>query len=272
MDKYVLVTGGASGIGRAITEYLAQNNYKVFCTDINLYKGEQNPNIIPLVMDVTSSKAIEAAKKEILKTTDTLHAIINNAGIFVMDSFVEIAEEKLQKIIDINIMGMYRVNKIFLSMLKGGYSKIINISSEVAQYSSAPFSGPYTLSKYGVEAYTDALRRELLILDIPVIKIRPGSLKTNMLGDVNKNYDELIKNTQYFKGALANMNSMMANELNKTNDPVLLAQLVQKILESNKPKMLYRVVNSKQLKMMSMFPEKTQDKIYKKILSPKTKK
>jgi len=272
MEKYVLVTGGASGIGLAITTHLAENGYKVFCTDINLYGGEANDNIIPVIMDVTDNASIQEAYKTIEKHTDTLLTIINNAGIFVMDSMIEIPEEQFKKIIDINVFGMYRVNKAFLPLLKGNYSRIINISSEVAQYSSPPFNAPYVVSKYAVEAYSDALRRELMMLNIPVIKIRPGALKTNMLGNANENYEKLVKNTKHFKDSLASMNKMMSKELNKTNDPKLLAELVEKIIGNKKPKIVYKIVNSRQLKNMAMFPERIQDKLYKMVLTPKKKK
>ncbi|MCL2539865.1 MAG: SDR family NAD(P)-dependent oxidoreductase [Firmicutes bacterium] len=271
MTNYILVTGGASGIGLAITTHLANNGYKVFCTDINKYSGEPSENIIPLIMDVTKPASVEAAFKVISQQTDTLKCVINNAGIFVMEAICEIDEAKLQNIIDINLMGMYRVNKIFLPLLKGDYSRIINISSEIAQYSSPPFNGPYVISKVAVEAYSDALRRELKLLKIPVVKIRPGSLKTNMLTETTKSCNHLMETTKYFKDSFGNMVSMMSHELNKTNDPMLLAKLTQKIIEKKKPKIMYRIVNSKQLKFLGILPEKTQDWLFHMILTSKKK-
>jgi len=266
-DKYVLVTGGASGVGLAVTLKLTKSGYTVFCADINNYTGESNKNIIPLIMDVTKAASIEAALDLVKQHTGKLLAIVNCAGIFVMNSVVEIEEELLRKILEVNLFGMYRVNKTFLPLLKGNYSKIINISSEVAQYSSAPFNGPYTISKYAVEAYSDALRRELMLLNIPVIKVRPGSLKTNMLKDANKSFEDLLKTTQYFKESLRKMNKLMAHELNKTNAPARLAKLIKKIIETKKPKIMYRIVNSKKLKLLGMLPERLQDRIYKKVIS-----
>lgn len=271
MYKFVLVTGGANGIGLAVTQKLMESGFKVFCADLEMYKGEQNQNIIPLVMDVTCNLSIANAVEQIKGHTDTLLAIVNSAGIFTMGSVAEIDEKKLNKIIDVNVMGMYRVNKACLPLLKGNYSRIINISSEVAQYSSAPFNGPYVISKFAVEAYSDALRRELMLLDIPVIKIRAGALKTNMLAGVSGNFDELLGSTKYFKKELSKMNDMMSRELNKTTDPRLVGELVNKIINAKKPKILYRIVNSKQLKFMGAMPEKIQDKLYKKVIKGRNK-
>jgi len=269
MAQFVLVTGGAGGIGLAVTNTLASSGYKVFCCDIKNFAGEKNENITPLVMDVTSTDSIQTALKAVKQQTDTLLAVINCAGIFIMNSVVEIEEEQFVKILNVNLLGMYRVNKIFLPLLKGGYSRIINISSEVARYSSPPFNGPYTASKFAVEAYTDALRRELMLLNIPVVKIRPGSLNTNMLKDANAGFETLLKSTQYFKNSLSQMNNMMQHELNKTNDPVMLARLIKKIIECKKPKIMYRIVNSKKLGAMGALPEKLQDKLYKLVVGSK---
>jgi len=301
MDKYVLVTGGAGGIGLAVTERLAQSGYRVFCADLKTYAGRypiitatgdgqpdgsampaatavakggavlDGGGVIPLIVDVTKNASVTEAVAVIKQYTDALLAVVNNAGIFIMDSVAEIDEEAFRKILDVNLLGMFRVNKACMPLLKGGYSRVINISSEVAQYSSPPFNGPYVISKYAVEAYSDALRRELSLLGIPVVKIRPGALKTDMIAATQKNFDALIKNTQYFSASLGAMNEMMAHELNKTNSPDLLAKLVQKIIEAKKPKTVYRIVNSKKLKFMGMLPEGWQDKLYKAVVGGKKK-
>ena len=255
----------------AVTERLATHGYTVFCADLRAYAGK-SANVIPLVTDVTNTDSVTAAAAVIAQHTDTLLAVVNNAGIFIMDSVAEIGEERLKKILDVNLLGMFRVNKACLPLLKGGVSRVINISSEVAQYSSPPFNGPYVISKCAVEAYSDALRRELSLLGIPVVKIRPGALKTGMIAETQRNFDELIKNTQYFSASLGAMNEMMAHELNKTNSPDLLARLVQKIIETKKPKTLYRIVNSKKLKFIGGLPETWQDKLYKTVVGGKTKK
>lgn len=270
-NKYILVTGGASGIGLSVTVKLAASGYKVFCADIKDYAGKNYENIIPLKMDVTKTASVEAALSAVKQHTDLLAAVVNCAGIFVMNSVVEIEEEIFKKIIDVNLMGMFRVNKFFLPFLKGNYSKIINISSEVAMYSSPPFNGPYTISKHAVEAYSDALRRELMLLEIPVVKIRPGAVKTNMISTVNESFENLLETTKHFKKALGKMNNMLSHEVNKNNAPILMAELVKKIIETKKPKIVYRIVNSKKLKFMGMLPEKLQDKLYRIVVGGKTK-
>jgi NAD(P)-dependent dehydrogenase (short-subunit alcohol dehydrogenase family) len=267
MDKFVLITGGAGGIGCAVTGRLASVGYKVFCADIGGHVCEPSDNVIPLTMDVTKGESIEQAIDVIKTHTDTLFAVINNAGIFVMESVAEIAEERFHKIIDVNLMGMYRVNKACMPLLKGNHSRIINISSDVGQYSPAPFNGPYTLSKHAVEVYSDALRRELSLLDIPVVKIRPGALKTSLLDGANRDFERLVESTQYFKQPLSKMNKMMMKELGKTNNPALLAGLIVKILETRKPRALYKLVNSRQLRLMGKLPQSIQDKIYRSMLS-----
>ena len=269
MEKFILVTGGANGIGKAVTEHLAQANYKVFCADINEYAGE-NENVIPIIMDVTKSDSISTAIETISEITPHLTAVINCAGIFLTGSVAEIDEVSLWKIMDINLMGVFRVNKACMPLLLAKQSKIINISSDIAQYSPAPFNGPYAISKHALEAYNDALRRELMLLNIPVVKIRPGALKTKLLDGIQEDFNCLCESSEYFKNSLCKMSKMMQRELNKTNDPILLAKLVKKIIEQPKPKSLYKIVCSCQLKFLSLMSEKTQDKIYKRVLCGKS--
>ena len=98
--KYVVITGGASGMGRATALKLANNGYFVFSCDIKV-NSEENPNIRQLIVDVTDIKSVERAYAEIFKVTSRLDAVINFAGIIMMNSLVEISEEDFVKIFNI---------------------------------------------------------------------------------------------------------------------------------------------------------------------------
>lgn len=129
-----------------------------------------------------------------------------------------------------------------------------------------PFNGPYTLSKYAVEAYNDSLRRELMFLDIPVIKIQPGSFKTAMHEKTAQSFDKLIRDTKYYKNILTTMKAAMTFELKSANDPKYLVNAVIKAVSSPHPKQKYRVKNSKLLEFVETLHPVAVDSMYKKIM------
>ncbi len=263
--KYVLVTGAAGGLGSAVVNSLAEKDFFIFATDVKDVKFEAR-NVKFFQSDITSNESIEELKRKIKKHTDTLFGIVNTAGIFFLDSFVEGEEEKLRKIIEINFFGTYKVNKIFFEMLKPKYSKIINVASEVSRYTPQPFNGFYTLSKQMVDTYTHALRRELNYLDIKVIKIEPGSFKTKMLNAADDEFHILVDKTAYYKNNLLKLKKLMDDELSKENNPKKFGKLVLKILKRKKNKLNYRICNSYKLALLGMLPARMQDRLLKRII------
>ena len=265
--KFVLVTGGASGIGYLTCKTLAEKGYAVLACDINEdgLKTLQKPyaeNIFPFFMDITNDETITAAYEAAQKITGKLDAIVNCAGISQMGSLIEEDPKNTQRVLDINLLGMMRVNKTFFPLLQAAKGRIVTISSECGRFSPTPFNGPYTISKYAVEAYNDTLRRELNFLGLKVIKIQPGSFKTNMHNDTLNVFIRLKNETKLFKPVLIKMEKLMVNELKNANDPKQLIKIILKALESKNPKILYTVKNSNLLGLISLFPEKLIDSVY----------
>jgi short-subunit dehydrogenase len=127
----------------------------------------------------------------------------------------------------------------------------------------SPFAGPYVLSKYAVEAYNDSLRRELIYLGIPVIKIQPGAYDTKLTQQVAQYCDKLITESKYYKKLLEKMKPMMMRELKQKNDPNKLVNVVIRAMESKSPKIKYRVGTSRMLIFLELFTEKQVDIIFK---------
>lgn len=220
-------------------------------------------NIIPIQANITDGESVKNAVAEVLKTTDKLDGVINFAGILYMGSVVEGDESMMERILKINLLGMYIINKYFFPLILAGKGRIINISSEIGWMSAQPFNAFYGTSKHAVEAYTDSLRRELMFLDIPVVKINPGSFKTEMHGAAEKNFANMLNNTTHYAEIMRKMEPLMLGELKHANDPRYLVDAVYKAFTAKKPKIRYKVKSSKKLVMMNLFSEKMQDKIYK---------
>ncbi len=270
--KYALVTGATSGLGKEIAKRVSESGWYVFACGRNekaLEELKKTTYVHPLCVDVTKQESIDAAYEEVSKITDKLDALINFSGVQQMASLVEGNIDIVSDMLEVNLMGMVRMNKTFFPLIKNAKGRIINCSSECGWMTPQPFNGPYTLSKYAVEAYNDSLRRELMFVDVPVIKIQPGSFKTAMHGTTTKSFDRLIKNTTMYEDVLEKMKFMMDIELKMANDPKYLVDAVMKALYSPIPKQKYRVKNSPILGFVEILHPLIVDSAYKKILSSK---
>ncbi len=270
--KYALVTGATSGLGKEIAKRVAESGWYVFACGRNkkaLEELNKTTYVHPLCVDVTKQESIDAAYEEVSKITDKLDALINFSGVQQMASLIEGNIDIVSDMLEVNLMGMVRMNKTFFPLIKNAKGRIINCSSECGWMTPQPFNGPYTLSKYAVEAYNDSLRRELMFVDVPVIKIQPGSFKTAMHGTTTKSFDRLIKNTTMYEDVLEKMKFMMDIELKMANDPKYLVDAVMKALYSPIPKQKYRVKNSPILGFVEIMHPLIVDSAYKKILSSK---
>ncbi|MGB3624128.1 MAG: SDR family NAD(P)-dependent oxidoreductase, partial [Ketobacter sp.] len=176
IGKVAVVTGGGSGIGRAISLQLANDGAAVSVWDLNAESAEQT---VAMIVDA-GGKAIACAGDASAKA-DIAHAaaatrqafgpisiLVNNAGISSFTPFMDISEEMIDRIMAINIKGpMLCCQEIIPDMLKDGWGRIINISSSSAQ-TGAPMMCHYSASKGGVIAFTKSLAIELAAKGITV--------------------------------------------------------------------------------------------------------
>ena len=263
--KYVLITGGASGMGRATAIKLASNGYYVFSCDIKKNETEIE-NIQQILVDVRDMASIEKAYRDVNKVTESLDAVINFAGIIMMNSLVEISEADFIKIFDINVFGAYRVNKVFFPLIKNGGGKVIITTSELASNKILPFNAIYSISKKSLDAYAQGLTMELGLLGIPVVTIRPGAVETPILNDSTREMEALDENTEYYKNTISKFRHIVDKEQGGTISPDKIADMVLKILQKKKPKHIYSKNTSIKLKLLNLVPAKAQVKLFKMIL------
>ena len=117
MKKQVLLIGALGGLGSATAKLLSRDGWHIYAADFQadvFAWYEHNPNITPVLMDITNADSIEKAFQLISSQTTGLDALINMAGILMVGSMVELPLKDLQKALDINLIGIYRVNKQFL--------------------------------------------------------------------------------------------------------------------------------------------------------------
>ena len=170
----VLITGTSSGIGRETARYLAERGFRVFA-------GARKKEAGNILIDVTDPDSVASAASAITAEVGGrgLAGLVNNAGIAVSGplEFVPIAD--FQRQFEVNVTGQLRVIQAMLPLLRVARGRIVNISS-IAGRSAMPIMGPYSASKYALEAMSDALRLELRPWGIEVALIEPGPIQSEI--------------------------------------------------------------------------------------------
>ena len=231
--KTVFITGGAGGLGASAASYLAEEGWRVFAGDFDdaaLAVIGKKPSVTPVHLDVTDTASVEAARSLVEKNAGGLDGLVNFAGILAVGSMVDIDEETLRRVLDVNVMGTFRVNRAFFPLVLARKGRIVNISSETGWQSGMPFNGAYGMSKHAIEAYSDSLRRELASLGVKVVKVQPGPFKTAMVTGIERAFDRAAETSTWFAEKLERIKHLSMNEQEKAHDPVLIAKTVHKTM------------------------------------------
>lgn len=261
----VLITGAYGGMGRATALALSREGVRVFALDKRV--GEAEENIIPIEADITSAEGIKKALEAVRTYTGTLSAIIHFAGMYMLDSLVEIAEESFRKIFDVNLTGVFLVNKTFLPLLERG-SRIIITTSELAPLDPLPFTGIYAVTKAALDKYAYSLRMELQLLGIHVSVIRAGAVDTGMLGASTRALESFCQKTQLYTCNAKRFKKIVDSVEAKCIPPKKLAKRVMKIYRRKRPKFAYSINRNPLLCLLGILPKRTQLFIIRQILKP----
>lgn len=261
--KSILVTGACGGMGRATATLLAQKGYRVFALDVKACATEEN--IIPIVADVTSEDSVAAAFEEIRASCDSLYAIVHFAGIYMLDSLVEIDSESFRRIFDINLLGVFLINKIFLPLLNKK-SRILITTSELASLDPLPFTGLYAVTKGALDKYAYSLRMELQLLEISVSVLRAGAVDTGMLGASTDALKKFCSSTKLYS-CNAKRFEKIVNGVEARHIPAeSLAKKAVKIIEKRVPSFAYSINKNPLLVLLNLLPHPLQLKIIKWVL------
>lgn len=179
-----LVTGASSGIGEACALRLAELGYRVFAGVRNDEAAgrlrSRAPDLItPLQLDVSDAGSVRAAAERIAAGTGGagLDGLVNNAGIAVAAPLEFLPLDALREQLEINVVGQLAVTQALLPLLRTARGRIVNMGS-ISGRVALPFVGPYTASKFALEALTDSLRVELRPWGIHVAIVEPGVIAT----------------------------------------------------------------------------------------------
>lgn len=236
MSKIILITGGSSGIGKAIATYLSSfDKYIIYGTSrVSRNHSELPFNLIDL--DVTSTRSIETCIENIISQHGKLDVLINNAGVGITGPMEETSNEEIEKHFKINLYGPINLMKKVLPFMRENNSGlIINITS-IAGHIGTPFRSIYSAGKSSLDIISETLNMEIKGFNINVVSVAPGDYLTNI--SKGRYHSPIIKGSSYenkYKSSLDKMNE----NIKKGANPIKVAKLIYKIINLKNPNKKY---------------------------------
>lgn len=250
--KAVVITGASTGIGRACALYLAKEGYWVFAgvrkqADADFLRQKASGPLTPVFIDVTDPETIADSLKTVIASVGQvgLAGLVNNAGIGRGGPLEYLPLADLQTQFEVNVIGQIAVTQAFLPLLRQARGRIINMSS-ISGRVAMPFVGPYSASKFALEALTDSLRVELRPWGIAVISIQPGVIATPIWDKSIAKADELLASfpaevERLYGDKLAVIHKELQAAAQRGTPAETVAKVVAKALGADRPKTRYLV-------------------------------
>ena len=242
--KVILLTGASSGIGFDTAAALAQQGHKVYAAArrVEMIEPLRPLGVVPLKMDVTDEASMQSAVQTLLDAEGRIDVLINNAGYGYFGAVENVSMEDAKRQLEVNVFGLARLCQLVLpTMRQQGKVRIINTSS-VAGKSVLYYGGWYHVSKYSVEALSDAMRMELKPFGIDVVMIEPGAIQTAWGTIAADHLAESSRGTVYEKTA-----QRMADNMRKIyteghiSHPSVVRRAIVRAVNSRCPRARYRI-------------------------------
>lgn len=246
MNKLViLITGASSGIGYEAARMLAENGHKVYGAARRTERMEplRQYGVTPVALDVTSNDSAKEAVYNIIREEGRIDVLVNNAGYGELGPMETTSLENAQRQLDVNVIGLARMTQLVLPHMRSQKSgRIVNVAS-IAGHITFCFAGWYNVSKYAVEALSDAMRMEVKQYGIDVAIVEPGGVYSDWGRIAAKQLRKASTSTVYEDkaGRTANVFEMMygRNPYNLMTSTDKAAKHVCKAVTSRNPKARY---------------------------------
>ena len=278
--KSIVITGTSTGIGYACSKNFIEKGYKVFGSvrndnDANRVSNELGSNFVPLIFDVTDETAVKESVKIVENQIgdQNLSGLINNAGLGVMGTIQSLSAEQFKYQFDVNVLGVFHCCQAYLDLLgadknrKGDPGKIINISS-VSGEIGMPFMSAYNMSKFGLEGFSEGIRRELLMYGIDVVVIAPGPIKTPIWKKINQKDEFKRYDNSDFRESLARAMKMTDKMEQVGFEPIVIAERALSVIKNKKNNTRYRIDPTRmQNILLQLFPKRIADRMIAKRMN-----
>ena len=263
--RTVLITGIASGIGRAVAKALARDGHRVLGIDIAEVEIEGAHSF---AADVTDGAAISAIADKLRAEGICLDVIINAAGMHAMCSLVEGDYEKMRRLTEVNLLGAMNVNRALHPLLSAG-GRIVIVTSEVAPLDPLPFNGLYSISKTALDAYAQALRQELNLLGQRVVTVRPGAIETPLQSGALTATAALAEGTELYKKQAKHFLIITKKFMGKPLSPDRMAKVICRAALAKHPRLVYSKHRSPGLILLGILPKRLQCFVIRLLLNRK---
>jgi len=267
-QRWVLVTGASTGIGRATTEFLAEHGFGVYAGARNkedLAALGSVQQVVPVQLDVQRAADVQAAWDTITAAGTGLFGVVNNAGIARAGPLMDVPVEDMIEQFDVNLFGVHRVTRTFLPLVIASRGRVVMMSSD-SGFFATPFFGPYCSSKFALEGYADSLRREMSLLGVTVVIVEPGRVATPIW---NKGEALLGRGFSSSLAPLAMKVGRHAMESGKRKglSPAEVGRVIHQILVAKRPKERYIVAREKmEYRLLRILPARMVDALVAKRL------
>ncbi len=257
-----LITGAAGGMGRAICRRLTEDGHRVWGLD--RAPEPEGEAWAYLRADVTDGAALKAAFERLRAEAGRLDGIVHTAGVYDLNSLVEMPEADFLRDFDVNVFGVFRVNEIFLPLLETG--RIVVVTSELAPLEPLPFTGVYAVTKAALDKYAAALRMELQLLGHRVIAVRPGAVNTDMLPVSRAKLERFCDETLLYGVNASRFRRIVERVEARNVQPEKLAAVICRALSAKRPRLVYYVNRNPLLILLNALPARAQMRIVRMLL------
>lgn len=261
MSKVILITGGSSGIGKSIGEFLTQKGYTVYGTSRNPDKVKETTFPL-LTLDVRDVNSIQHAVAILLEKEGRLDVLINNAGVGITGPLEEIPTVEIKNNFDTNFFGPIEMMKAVLPQMREQKSGLIMNITSIAGYMGLPYRSVYSASKGALELITEALRMEVKAFGIEITNVAPGDFATNI---ASGRYHAPLNPDSPYQIPYGNTLKMMDEHVDSGSNPNEMAFAIHKIIETIKPNGHYKVGSFLQ-RFSVVLKRILPDKMYEKML------
>jgi len=270
--KTIFVTGASSGIGRAAALALLGHGFRVFAAvrsepAAEALRDAAQPGaadrLETVELDVTRADQIRVAvtRLEAAVGDGGLWGLFNNAGISVAGPLEHVPIDELRRQLEVNVIGQVAVTQALLPLLRKARGRILTTGS-IAGFFSAPALAPYSMSKFAIEAFSDALRRELRPWGIDVCLLEPGAIATDIWGKGMSEFDEMLRNPprgliENYGGLVAALSKAAQDSAKAASSVEVVARDVVHAFSAARPKTRYRMgKDSMSRKLISRLPDR----------------
>jgi len=236
--KVWFITGCSTGFGRELAKYLLENDYRVVVTARNADKVQDlveinKDNALGVALDVTNNAQVKEAVTQAEAHFGAIDVLVNNAGFGYFGAIEESDEREVRAMFETNFWGLAEMTRAVLPKMRERHSgSIVNVSS-IGGFVGFPSVGYYNATKFAVNGFSEALKKEVEPLGIKVVLVQPSGFRTDWAG--RSANDATSKIDDYAETAGANQTSIRNYSGNQPGDPVRAAKAIVEAVEAENP-------------------------------------